>query len=107
MKDRAASGLNWTAIHGITTPLPYSYFSFIVAADVPHLSLFSLTAGVFVGSVLYIAGYTLAGASIGCAVINHAIGIPFDQYRTLTVVSCLILMLLSRLQFSLQERSQA
>lgn len=107
MKDRAASGLNWTALHGLTTPLPYSYFSFIVATAVPHLSLLSLTAGVFVGSVLYIAGYTLAGASIGCAVINHAIGVPFDQYRTLTVVSCLILLLLSKLQFSLQERSQA
>jgi uncharacterized membrane protein YdjX (TVP38/TMEM64 family) len=101
MNDRAASGFQWTALHGLLAPLPYPLVSFLIGAKVRHLNPQSFVAGIFMGSILQVAGYSLAGASIGCAVINHAIGEGFEQYQTLMVVSCLILIMLARLQNSL------
>ena len=107
MRDRAISGFNWTAVHGLTAPIPYPYFGLLVGAKVRHLTPQSFLAGIFAGSILNVAGYTLAGASIGCAVVNHASGYEVSQYRALMVVSCLILILLSRLQSSIERNLPA
>jgi uncharacterized membrane protein YdjX (TVP38/TMEM64 family) len=103
MNDRAASGFQWTALHGLLAPIPYPFVSFLIGAKVRHLNPQSFIAGIFAGSILQVAGYSLAGASIGCAVINHAVGVSFEQYRTLMVVSCLILILLARLQNTINK----
>ena len=103
MNDRSTSGFQWTALHGLLAPFPYPFVSFLIGAKIPHLNSQSFIAGIFAGSILQVAGYSLAGASIGCAVINHAVGVGFEQYRTLMVVSCLILVLLARLQNSINK----
>ena len=103
MNDRSTSGFQWTALHGLLATLPYPFVSFLIGAKIPHLNSQSFIAGIFAGSILQVAGYSLAGASIGCAVINHAVGVGFEQYRTLMVVSCLILVLLARLQNSISK----
>lgn len=104
MNDRADSGFHWVTSHAMTSPLPYSFFAGVVGAKVRHLTLPSLIAAIFLSSILHVAGYSLAGASIGCAVINHALGLSIDQYRTLMAVSCLLLVLLSRLQSTIARK---
>ena len=106
MSDRTISGFHWTATHGMTAPIPYAFFAGIAGAKVRHLNFQSLIAGIFAGSILQVAGYSLAGASIGCAVINHALGLSINQYRALIAVSCVILILLSRLQSSMKTRNE-
>lgn len=106
MDDHSISGFHWTATHSQRSQIPFSCFAALVGAKVPHLSLPSFVAGIFVGSVIQVAGYSLAGASIGCAVINHALGLDISEYRTLIVVSCLILILLTRYQSKLLEGGQ-
>ena len=98
LNQRSKSGFHWIVAHGVNAPMSYPYFSFIIGTQIPHMTFLSVASGIFAGSVLYLAGYALAGASIGCAVINHAIGTSFEQYKPLMLVSCLILLMLSRVQ---------
>ena len=104
MNQRPGTGYAWTAIQGLVAPLPYPFFGFIVAAKVPHLSLQSFLAGIFSSSLLHSAGYSLAGASIGCAVVNQSLGFSIEPYRILVVLSCAILVLLSRIQSIVSEK---
>jgi uncharacterized membrane protein YdjX (TVP38/TMEM64 family) len=106
MKQRSTTGFHWTIANALNAPLSYPFFSFIVGMLIPHLSITSMISGVFAASVLYVAGYALAGGSIGCAVVNHALGLPYDQYRTMMLFSCGILLLLSKLQAHLAQRGK-
>ena len=105
MNQRPGTGYNWTAVQGLVAPVPYPLFGFIVATKVPHLNFRSFLAGIFVSSLLHSAGYSLAGASIGCAVVNQSLGASIEPYRTLIVISCLILVVLSRIQSLISEKS--
>jgi len=106
MKQRSATGFHWTVANAINAPLSYPFFSFIVGMQVPHLTFFSMISGVFAASVLHVAGYALAGGSIGCAVVNHALGLPFEPYKTMMLVSCAILLLLSKLQAYMDQKGK-
>lgn len=107
MTQRAATGFNWTIINAMNSPLSYPLFSFVVGTLIPHLTFISMISGIFATSVLYVAGYALAGGSIGCAVVNHAQGLPYEQYKTLMLASCIILLLLSKLQSHIEQKGKA
>jgi uncharacterized membrane protein YdjX (TVP38/TMEM64 family) len=107
MDKRPESGFHWTAVQGLVAPVPYPYFGFIAGAKVPHLNAQSFLTGVFASSIIHSAGYSLAGASIGCAVVNQAVGFSIDAYRHLIIVSCLILILLSKIQSTITEKNAA
>jgi uncharacterized membrane protein YdjX (TVP38/TMEM64 family) len=98
MDQKTATGFHWITSNAIASPLPFSYFAAVTGSKVPHLNLQSLIAGIFASSFFYVAAYALAGASIGCAAINHALGFDVSQYRTMVIISCLSLILLARLQ---------
>jgi Na+/phosphate symporter len=106
MKQRSTTGFHWTITNAMNAPLSYPIFSFIVGMLIPHLTITSLISGVFAASVLYVAGYALAGGSIGCAVVNHALGLPYEQYKTMMLFSCGILLLLSKLQAHLAQKGK-
>lgn len=104
MNQRPETGYNWTAVQGLVAPVPYPFFGLIVATKVPHLNFRSFLAGIFASSLLHSAGYSLAGASIGCAVVNQALGFSIEPYRTLIVITCLILVVLSWIQSLISEK---
>lgn len=106
MEDRATSSFHWCAKYSLLSPVPYAFFSLLVGSKINHLKANSLVSGVFVGSLLHIAGYTLAGAGIGCALINHAIGKATKPFSWLVLISCIILLLLSRYQQNLQKKER-
>jgi uncharacterized membrane protein YdjX (TVP38/TMEM64 family) len=101
MADKSISGFHWTAINSFCSVFPFPLFALIAGQKIPHLSFQSLITGLFAGSIALVAGYTLAGASIGCSLINFAQGVEFSGYRTLMIISCLILALTSRIQSQL------
>ena len=105
MNQRPGTGYNWTAIQSLVAPIPYPIFGFITGARIRHLTIRSFLAGIFASSLLQSAGYSLAGSSIGCAVVNQALGYSIAPYRLLIVLSCLILVVLSRVQSILSEKS--
>jgi uncharacterized membrane protein YdjX (TVP38/TMEM64 family) len=106
MRQNAQSGFHWTAHHGFVSNIPFSVLSVIVGAKVRHMSFVSFITGVFIASLAVLIGYCLAGASIGCAVINHAQGYDFSHYQTPMLVSCVILVLLSKTQSIVEERNK-
>jgi uncharacterized membrane protein YdjX (TVP38/TMEM64 family) len=107
MNQHSTSGFHWVASQGIIAKAPLPIFALMIGATVKHLAPASFLAGIFAASVLYIAGYALAGASIGCAVVNHALGLSFDQYKTLTIISCMTLLILSKAQSYVQGKVQS
>lgn len=107
MNQHSTSGFHWVASQGIIAKAPLPIFSFMIGAAVKHLAPASFLAGIFAASVLYIAGYALAGASIGCAVVNHALDVSFEQYKTLTIISCIALLILSKAQSYVQGKVQS
>ncbi len=104
MRQNSNSGFHWTIIHGFIKPVPYALLGLIVGSKVRHLSFLSYISGIFIGSIILLAGYCLAGASIGCAVVNHAQGYDFAQYKLPMLISCMILALISRIQSIAEER---
>lgn len=107
MEKRSTTGFQWTIAISMSAPVPYPFFSFVGGALIPHLTFSSMIAGIFMASVLHIAGYALAGGSIGCAVVNHALGLSFAQYKTMMLISCGTLLLLSKLQISISQRGRS
>lgn len=103
MENKASTGFHWTISTSINSTLSYPLFAFISGFAIPHLKFPSLITGIFASSALYIAGYALAGGSIGCGVVNHAISHPFEQYKPMMLLSCVLLFLLSKAQSSLQQ----
>lgn len=107
MNQHSTSGFHWVASQGIIAKAPLPVFALMIGVTVKHLAPASFLAGIFAASVLYIAGYALAGGSIGCAVINHALGVSFDQYKNLTIISCIALLILSKAQSYVQGKVQS
>jgi uncharacterized membrane protein YdjX (TVP38/TMEM64 family) len=107
MSDRSTSGFHWTAFNSFCSVMPFPLFAFIAGQRIQHLSFQSMITGVFAGSLTLVAGYALAGASIGCSLINYAQGIAFTKYNTLMVISCLILAIIARLQSQIESQRNA
>jgi uncharacterized membrane protein YdjX (TVP38/TMEM64 family) len=104
MEERTSSGFHWVLSNAINCPLPFSFFAALVGAKVRHLNLQSLIAGIFASTFFYVAAYALTGASIGCAVINHANGFDVSQYRNMMIVSCILLIALAQIQSNSKPR---
>ncbi len=107
MELHSTSGFHWLTSQGIIAKVPLPIFALMIGARVKHLTTTSFVAGIFAASVFYSAGYALAGASIGCSVINHALGVSFDQYKTLTLISCILLLILSKVQTYVQGKVES
>lgn len=103
----STSGFHWITSQGIIAKVPLPIFALMIGARVKHLTPASFVAGIFAASVFYIAGYALAGASIGCAVVNHALGVSFEQYKMMTLISCVVLLILSKVQSYVQGRVES
>jgi uncharacterized membrane protein YdjX (TVP38/TMEM64 family) len=98
MMKKSNSSFHWTLSSSMIVPISYPVFALICGMLVPHLTFISTITGIFAASVFHVAGYALAGGSIGCAVMNHALGLSFENYKIMMFISCFILLLLSRLQ---------
>lgn len=105
MNEKTQSGFHWVTKSASICPLPFPYFSALLGVKVRHLSGPAIVAGVFVSSFLHVAAYSLAGGSIGCAVMNHAVGVDISQYKFSIIVSCVFLILLARMDRSPPERN--
>lgn len=104
MDNKASSGFHWTVSASLNSPISYPLFAFFAGLTVSHLRFAALITGIFASSALYIAGYALAGGSIGCGVVNHAINQPFEQYKPMMLLSCALLLMLSKAQSALQQK---
>ena len=104
MRQNAKSAFHWTVRNGFVAPIPFAVLGLVVGAKIRHMNFLSFITGVFISSIALLMGYSLAGASIGCAVINHAQGYDFGQYKSLMLLSCVILTLLSKIQAIVEER---
>lgn len=105
MNDRTDSGFHWVMKSANRCPLPFPYFCAIVGVKVQHLNLIPIIAGLFASSFIHVAAYSLAGGSIGCAVMNHALGLDISEFRPAIIASCLILMLLAQIDSFRVRRS--
>jgi uncharacterized membrane protein YdjX (TVP38/TMEM64 family) len=105
MRQKAKTAFHWTVRNGFIAPIPFAVLGLVVGSKIRHMNFRSFMTGVFMSSFVLLLGYCLAGASIGCAVINHAQGYDFSQYKTLMILSCVILALLSKAQTIIQERA--
>jgi uncharacterized membrane protein YdjX (TVP38/TMEM64 family) len=107
MDQRTDSAFDWVKTFSIKCPLSFPHFTALVAVKVRHLKLAPIISGIFAASILYVIAYSLAGGSIGCAAVNHAVGADIAPYKNSIIGSCLLLLILAKFQKTTISRGEA
>lgn len=98
LSSSTGSGLSWTMQQMNRVPIPLTWFSAYCGATIKHLSLPSFIAGSFASTVIVVFAYSLAGGSIGCAILDAARGLSTKAYLLPVICSTLAIVLASKLQ---------
>lgn len=98
MAARAQSGLHWASEFIYRTPIPPTLLAAFCGASIKHLQLVELLAGGFLSVIAVIVAYSLAGGTIGCALLDYTHGFPTEDYILPIILSALALIIVSKLR---------
>jgi hypothetical protein len=72
-------------------------FAALIGERIAHLNLSSLMVGIFWSALPTTFAYSVAGASIGCSIVDSGLGLATSSYRSMIILSCALLAVVSTL----------